>query len=225
MPKSTSSSPDSAKPTEKKSKIPLVIVILTIVIILIVSCCACFSLGSNWNSSNDSENTESKKSEEGNKNASEDDDNEEEEDQGYQNLSVRLEDFNKKKISDLRDLLGDPSETEDNELPLFSSIFWDKGDYDVLIEFKKGEDLVYGGMITFTDMGCEGEELSKEDVETVMNRMSAKYASGEWKRENQGYRYVYRNRDFEDWESLMVACDEGVYILAQPDGYSDWAAL
>lgn len=142
--------------------------------------------------------------------------------------TIELDDFNKKTLSTLKEKYGEPNGdwNDINELPLFSHAEWDTDEYNILIDYKKGEELSYGGLFTLKELKCSQSDLSLEHVEKAMKSVGLEYKSkSDWLKNEGTLKSQFYSDGYIGWESIVVKCNEDgqVYINAGAEGYMDWS--
>lgn len=141
-------------------------------------------------------------------------------------LKLDIEDFNKRPLSELEDKYG-KAKIDEAELPAFSWADWELDKYNIHVEYAKGENIIYGMMIDFKEVGCDSTLPDREVIKKVLEILGIEYKVRDWRFLHQVDQSMYRygNTNHLGWEEIRLICsnfDNYVYISAESDGFEAW---
>lgn len=140
-------------------------------------------------------------------------------------LLFHLEDFNNKSIASLIEKYGEPSSHIINELPIFSHIIWDNENFNILLDYKKGENISHGGLFYLKKILCSEDNLDLEHLELVLKLVGIEFDASKWLVSGTGIKQIYAT-SVSGWENITLKCYQNggyAYLNAGSEGYMDWA--
>ena len=133
-----------------------------------------------------------------------------------------INDFNKTNLTTVITKYGVPTSQVESTLPVFSHVEWDNKQYNIYLDYKKGENYLYGGLFTLKQIPCGIGQLNMDIVKTVSNSVKLDFDGGDWRKSGQHY----SSGSYDGWDSITVKCNTSgkVYLNAMGKGYMDWAS-